>query len=216
MPLTIQRDAGTNPACVTLARGDVPRMHLEALTMRHCARSAMNGCSCAQYRDAAPRNIWTIIPYLTFLDLARGTPSMERPMPRRPEPVQQMSNAPIRGDFPGRNGLQGLLGRPALLEGRPLPSLRQCRGHGFGRFSLAMLRLRPADLLSPFPYRRYDLREHKQTAPRLKVTHLMLTRKKGMSALQIMRFMGFGSYKTEFKYNNRFSDDIFSTATGGC
>jgi len=29
-----------------------------------------------------------------------------------------------------------------------------------------------------------------------KVTHLMLTSKKGMSALQIMRYMGFGSYKT--------------------
>jgi ISXO2-like transposase domain/Transposase zinc-ribbon domain len=29
-----------------------------------------------------------------------------------------------------------------------------------------------------------------------KVTHLMLTSKKGMSALQIMRFLGFGSYKT--------------------
>jgi transposase-like protein len=30
----------------------------------------------------------------------------------------------------------------------------------------------------------------------LKVAHLMLTSKKGMSALQIMRYMGFGSYKT--------------------
>src|SRR5713226_5895751 len=29
-----------------------------------------------------------------------------------------------------------------------------------------------------------------------KVTHLMLTSKKGMSALQIFRYMGFGSYKT--------------------
>src|SRR6202021_148035 len=29
-----------------------------------------------------------------------------------------------------------------------------------------------------------------------KVMHLMLTSKKGMSALQIMRYMGFGSYKT--------------------
>src|SRR6202167_5605237 len=29
-----------------------------------------------------------------------------------------------------------------------------------------------------------------------KVIHLMLTSKKGMSALQIMRYMGFGSYKT--------------------
>ena len=29
-----------------------------------------------------------------------------------------------------------------------------------------------------------------------RVTHLMLTSKKGMSALQIMRFLGFGSYKT--------------------
>jgi hypothetical protein len=29
-----------------------------------------------------------------------------------------------------------------------------------------------------------------------KVTHLMRTSKKGKSALQIMRFMGFGSYKT--------------------
>src|SRR6185437_7687503 len=29
-----------------------------------------------------------------------------------------------------------------------------------------------------------------------KVAHLMLSSKKGMSALQIMRYMGFGSYKT--------------------
>ena len=29
-----------------------------------------------------------------------------------------------------------------------------------------------------------------------KVAHLMLASKKGMSALQIMRYMGFGSYKT--------------------
>jgi transposase-like protein len=32
-----------------------------------------------------------------------------------------------------------------------------------------------------------------------KVIHLMLTSKKGMSALQIMRYMGFGSYKTAWE-----------------
>src|SRR5579859_4912513 len=35
-----------------------------------------------------------------------------------------------------------------------------------------------------------DLREW------LRVIHLMLTSKKGISALQVMRYMGFGSYKT--------------------
>ena len=32
-----------------------------------------------------------------------------------------------------------------------------------------------------------------------RVVHLMLTSKKGMSALQIMRYMGFGSYKTAWE-----------------
>src|SRR5271155_2276591 len=36
-----------------------------------------------------------------------------------------------------------------------------------------------------------------------KVIHLMLTSKKGMSALQIMRYMGFGSYKTALTMCNR-------------
>ena len=36
-----------------------------------------------------------------------------------------------------------------------------------------------------------------------KVIHLMLTSKKGMSALQIMRYMGFGSYKTALYMCNR-------------
>lgn len=36
-----------------------------------------------------------------------------------------------------------------------------------------------------------------------KVIHLMLTSKKGMSALQIMRYMGFGSYKTAHYMCNR-------------
>jgi len=36
-----------------------------------------------------------------------------------------------------------------------------------------------------------------------RVTHLMLTSKKGMSALQIHRFMGFGSYKTAWHMCHR-------------
>ena len=36
-----------------------------------------------------------------------------------------------------------------------------------------------------------------------KVIHLMLTSKKGMSALQIMRYMGFGSYETALSMCNR-------------
>lgn len=36
-----------------------------------------------------------------------------------------------------------------------------------------------------------------------KVSHLMLTSKKGMSALQIMRYKGFGSYKTALYMRNR-------------
>jgi transposase-like protein len=45
-----------------------------------------------------------------------------------------------------------------------------------------------------------------------KVAHLMLTSKKGMSALQIMRYMGFGSYKTAWgmchKIRVALSEDI--------
>jgi hypothetical protein len=77
-----------------------------------------------------------------------------------------------------------------------------------------------------------------------RVIHLMLTSKKGISALQIYRMTGFGSYKTawymchriraglanedfrkliglvevefQFRYNNRLNPDIFGEAVRGC
>jgi hypothetical protein len=58
--------------------------------------------------------------------------------------------------------------------------------------------MRSADQLSIFPYIAGTIFENTNKPLRdwSRVAHLMLTSKKGMSALQIRRFMGFGSYKT--------------------
>ena len=46
-----------------------------------------------------------------------------------------------------------------------------------------------------------------------KVAHLMLTSKKEMSALQIMRFMGFGSYKTAWGMCHKIRTALIEPAT---
>ena len=122
-------------------------------------------------------------------------------MPRRPKPVHQMTNAQFDALFPvgdeeackaylvARRWPNGVhcprCGNTELYDHSSYKSFhwqcRACAPDGY-RFSCIAGTI--------FENTNKPLRDW------FKVTHLMLTSKKGMSALQIMRFMGFGSYKT--------------------
>jgi transposase-like protein len=120
---------------------------------------------------------------------------------KQPKPVPQLTNAEFESMFPDEDACRAYLvarrwpegvrcprcGNPAVYD---LPSRKwhwQCTkcapGGSTGyRFSVFV------DTI--FENTNKPLRDW------FKVTHLMLVSKKGMSALQIMRYMGFGSYRT--------------------
>ncbi len=122
-------------------------------------------------------------------------------MTRRPKPVHQMTSAQFEAIFPvgdeeacqlyliARRWPKGVncprCGNPDLYDASSYKPFhwqcRACAPQGY-RFSCIAGTI--------FENTNKPLRDW------FKVTHLMLTSKKGMSALQIMRFMGFGSYKT--------------------
>jgi IS1 family transposase len=119
-------------------------------------------------------------------------------MAKRPKPVHQLTNAEFDDLFPHEDACRAYLvarrwpegvrcprcGNPAVYD---LPSRKwhwqceKCAPDGY-RFSHIAGTI--------FENTNKPLRDW------FKVAHLMLTSKKGMSALQIMRYMGFGSYKT--------------------
>jgi transposase-like protein len=122
----------------------------------------------------------------------------EGSMARRPKPVHQLTAAQFEEMFPHEDACKAYLkarrwpegvrcprcGNPAVYD---LPSRRwhwqceKCARDGY-RFSILVNTI--------FENTNKPLRDW------FKVAHLMLTSKKSMSALQIMRYMGFGSYKT--------------------
>lgn len=120
---------------------------------------------------------------------------------RRPKPVHQMTNAQFEDRFP----MGDETACKAYLVARRWPNGVHCPRCG------------NADLYDASSYQEFHWQcracapqgyrfsciagtifenTNKSLRDWFKVTHLMLTSKKGMSALQIMRFMGFGSYKT--------------------
>lgn len=119
-------------------------------------------------------------------------------MARRPKPVHQLTAAEFEDMFPHEDACRAYLvarrwpqgvrcprcGNPAVYD---LPSRKwhwqceKCAPDGY-RFSVIAGTI--------FENTNKPLRDW------YKVAHLMLVSKKGMSALQIMRYMGFGSYKT--------------------
>ncbi|MGA3301776.1 MAG: IS1595 family transposase [Methylovirgula sp.] len=119
-------------------------------------------------------------------------------MAKRPKPVHQLSVAEFEKLFPNEDACKAYLqarrwpqgvrcprcGNPAVYD---LPSRKwhwqceKCTPNGY-RFSILV------DTI--FENTNKPLRDW------YRVIHLMLTSKKGMSALQIARYMGFGSYKT--------------------
>jgi hypothetical protein len=117
---------------------------------------------------------------------------------KQPKPVHQLTHAEFESMFPDEDACRAYLvarrwpegvrcprcGNPAVYD---LPSRKwhwqceKCAPDGY-RFSHTVGTI--------FENTNKPLRDW------FKVTHLMLVSKKGMSALQIFRYMGFGSYKT--------------------
>lgn len=117
---------------------------------------------------------------------------------RKPKPIQQLTEKQFESMFPDEEACCAYLVRRRWPEGVRCPrcgfEVSELKGNPWHwqcyncapqtsyRFSHIALTI--------FENTNKPLRDW------FKVIHLMLTSKKGMSALQIMRYMGFGSYKT--------------------
>jgi IS1 family transposase len=119
-------------------------------------------------------------------------------MARRPKPIHQLTETDFRRMFPDEDACC------AYLVGRRWPNGVKCPRCGADVTELKG---------NPWHWQCYNCapktsyrfshiagtifeNTNKPLRDWFKVAHLMLTSKKGMSALQIMRYMGFGSYKT--------------------
>src|ERR1051326_1231723 len=118
---------------------------------------------------------------------------------KRPKPVHQLTAAQFEAMFPDEEACQ------RYLVARRWPNGVHCPRCG-------NVKLYDASSYKPFHWQcrecapdgyRFSLiagtifeNTNKPLRDWFRVTHLMLTSKKGMRALQIFRFMGFGSYKT--------------------
>jgi transposase-like protein/IS1 family transposase len=117
---------------------------------------------------------------------------------RRPKPVHQLTAAQFDHLFPHEDACK------AYLQARRWPDGVHCPRCGNPKvYDLASRKWHwQCPQCAPDGYRFSILvgtifeNTNKPLRDWFKVVHLMLTSKKGMSALQIFRYMGFGSYKT--------------------
>ena len=118
-------------------------------------------------------------------------------MSKAPEGRPSTDRRAVRQAVQDRRRLLRYLVRTAGLMAS-LPALRQCRTPTSpdDAMAVAVQRVRvgrpTASRTSPGP----SLRTRTSRCDWFRVIHMMLTSKKGISALQIQRVMGFGSYKT--------------------
>ena len=118
---------------------------------------------------------------------------------KQPKPVHQLTAVEFDAMFPDEDACK------AYLVGRRWPNGVHCprcgSGHVYGLKTMAF-KWECMDCGEGISYRFSHLagtifeNTNKPLKDWFRVAHLMLVSKKGMSALQIMRFMGFGSYKT--------------------
>jgi transposase-like protein len=119
-------------------------------------------------------------------------------MAKRPKPVHQLTVKQFEDMFPNEDACR------AYLQARRWPEGVRCPRCGNpGVYDLATRKWHwQCHKCSPDGYRFSILvgtvfeNTNKPLREWFRVAHLMLASKKGMSALQIMRYMGFGSYKT--------------------
>jgi len=118
-------------------------------------------------------------------------------MAKRPKPVHQMTSAQFEAKFVDEQDCR------TYLIARRWPNGVRCPRCGNAKvYALASGFHWQCEACTEDGYRFSGIagtifeNTNKPLRDWFKVTHLMLTSKKGMSALQIMRYMGFGSYKT--------------------
>jgi IS1 family transposase len=119
-------------------------------------------------------------------------------MAKRPKPVPQMTVAQFEAAFPDEEACK------AYLVARRWPNGVRCPRCGNpGVYDLHSRKWHwQCEKCAPDGYRFSHIagtifeNTNKPLRDWFRVAHLMLASKKGMSALQIMRYMGFGSYKT--------------------
>jgi transposase-like protein len=119
-------------------------------------------------------------------------------MAKRPKPVPQMTAAQFDAAFPDEDACK------AYLVARRWPDGVHCPRCGNPKvYDLKSRQWHwQCEQCAPDGYRFSHIagtifeNTNKPLRDWFKVAHLMLASKKGMSALQIMRYMGFGSYKT--------------------
>jgi IS1 family transposase/transposase-like protein len=119
-------------------------------------------------------------------------------MAKRPKPVHQLTNAQFEALFPDEDACKAYLVARRWPEGIRCP---RCGNPGVYDLNSRQWHWQ-CEKCAPNGYRFSHTvgtifeNTNKPLRDWFKVAHLMLTSKKGMSALQIMRYMGFGSYKT--------------------
>lgn len=120
-------------------------------------------------------------------------------MARRPKPVHQMTAAEFERMFPDEEACCAYLVARRWPNGVKCPRCGAEKPHKLSNrpWSWQCYQCAP-DTSYRFSHIAGTIFENTNKPLRdwFKVTHLMLASKKGMSALQIMRYMGFGSYKT--------------------
>jgi len=122
-------------------------------------------------------------------------------MARRPKPVHQLTAAQFEAMFPDEEACK------AYLVARRWPDGVRCPRCGNPKvYDLKSRQWHwQCEKCAPDGYRFSHIagtifeNTNKPLRDWFRVAHLMLTSKKGMSAMQIYRFMGFGSYKTAWE-----------------
>jgi hypothetical protein len=124
---------------------------------------------------------------------------MARKRKPRPKPVHQLTSAQFDALFPDEEACAAYLVARRWPEGVHCPRCGAADSHALPTrpFHWQCYQCAP-DTSYRFSHIAGTIFENTNKPLRdwFKVTHLMLTSKKGMSALQIFRYMGFGSYKT--------------------
>src|ERR1051325_9374120 len=122
-----------------------------------------------------------------------------KPRKPRPKPVHQLTDAEFEALFPDEEACAHYLVARRWPEGVHCP---RCGAPEPRPVSTMPFHWQCRQCAPDTPYRFSHIAgtifEHTNKPLRdwFKVAHLMLVSKKGMSALQIFRYMGFGSYKT--------------------
>ena len=114
--------------------------------------------------------------------------------------IHQMTSAQFDASFPDEEACSAYLAAHRWPEGVSCPRCGNVlvKPHGTIEFAWLCNQCSPSDTNYRFSVIAGTIFENtnKDLRDWFKVMHLMLTSKKGISALQIQRYMGFGSYKT--------------------